>query len=250
MKGPVALLRNSIDVFLQNPKLFIGIYLVPGILTLIFTLFTDYQSELDLAMPLEATLMALLWIVLMVAGILMGIAMIHAVMNPAIGIKEAYHAAKPFFWRYVVLSLMIGFVILGGLILLVIPGIIFMVWFSFSYYVLIEEGISGVDAMKRSKSLVSGKWFAVFGRLLVVFIGGIVIGSIFSVLTGMVDQMVGATLISIVGMFANAVVAPISVAYLYLLYKELKQGSVVVNAVSQPESPEYGSSTPNTNAAY
>lgn len=250
MKGPVALLRNSIDVFLQNPKLYVGIYLVPGILTLIFTLFTDYQNELALAMPLEATLMVILWIVVMVAGILMGIAMIQAVMNPAMSIGDAYRSAKPFFWRYVLLSLMIGLVVLGGLILLVIPGIIFLVWFSFSYYVLIEEGISGVDAMKRSKALVSGKWFAVFGRLAVIFIAGIVVGSVFSVLTGMVDQILGVTLISIIGMLANAVVAPVSVAYLYLLYKELKQGPVLSETMTQPEPSGYGSSAPDANAAY
>lgn len=42
----------------------------------------------------------------------------------------------------------------GGLLLCVIPGIYFAIWFGLSQHVVVIEGMSGTTAMKRSKKLV------------------------------------------------------------------------------------------------
>lgn len=49
-----------------------------------------------------------------------------------------------------------GLVICGGLVLLVIPGIVFAVWFLLSTQVAVLEGIAGPKAMGRSRELMRG----------------------------------------------------------------------------------------------
>lgn len=239
MKGPIALLQESIAIFKTNPQLFIGIYLIPGLLTLIFTLFIDYEGSLHMMQPMSIAITAVLWIAMMVASIFMAIAMIYAVMNSQISVLSAYQSAKPFFWRYVVLSILVSLSILVGFILLIIPAILFFVWFTFSYYVLINENISGIDAMKRSKALVSGRWWAVFGRLVALMLLGLIMGLAFGFIGSLGSMFVSEVFFGIVNLILNAILAPISVAYLYLLYKDLLQTSATEPAsVSVSETPE------------
>ncbi len=51
-------------------------------------------------------------------------------------------------------QLLVGLAVLAGLILLVIPGLIFALWFSLVPYVVINEGLSGPAALRRSRELV------------------------------------------------------------------------------------------------
>lgn len=68
------------------------------------------------------------------------------------------------------------------LLLLVVPAIIFMVFYTFSTIIVALSGRSGVEALRYSKQLVAGRWWRVFGyslavflpMLLIAFAGGIV----------------------------------------------------------------------------
>ncbi|MEX0918211.1 MAG: YciC family protein [Candidatus Paceibacterota bacterium] len=239
MKGPITLIRNAVDVFLQNPKLFVGIYIIPGILTFLVTMLVEFQEGLALATPVTYTLAAILWILVIIASIFMGIAMIHAVMNPSLSIMDAYRASTPYFWRYVILSIVVTLAVLAGFLLLIIPGIIFSVWFAFSYYVLIAEGTGGIEAMKQSKRMVSGKWWAVFGRLLVLVAIGIVVGLIFGLIGALFDEFIGAGVAAVSNLILNAILTPISIAYVYVLYLELKQVPQA-DVASVPDAPQAG----------
>lgn len=243
MKGFAALFSGAIAIFKEQPKLFVGIYLVPGVLTFLMTILGALESSMGLGKTSTGTLTAIVGIALAVASILMSIAMIKAVMQPTITVKEAYRMAMPYFWRYILLSILTALAIIGGFILLIVPGIIFMVWFTFSYYVLVDENIGTIDSMKRSKALVAGKWFVVFGRLVVLMIAGLVIGMVFGALGGMFGGTAGAvTIAAVVNLGVNAVLTPISVAYLYLMYRDLKG----LPAAAQPM--EAGFATPESSA--
>ncbi|WP_437223407.1 hypothetical protein SH661x_003205 [Planctomicrobium sp. SH661] len=56
----------------------------------------------------------------------------------------------PLIWT----SILMGLAILGGLILLIIPGILFAIWFGLSQNVVVLENLSGSKALSRSKQLV------------------------------------------------------------------------------------------------
>ena len=61
--------------------------------------------------------------------------------------------------------------VMGGMILLVIPGIIAAFWFSLTTQVVVVERVSGVAALKRSRNLMRG-------NVGTVFVLGIVLGMI------------------------------------------------------------------------
>ena len=53
-------------------------------------------------------------------------------------------------WQFFWISLLRGWAVLGGLILFIIPGIIFSIWFSLSLYILVAEGLKGTSAIKQN----------------------------------------------------------------------------------------------------
>ncbi|MCA9072947.1 MAG: hypothetical protein KDA84_28685 [Planctomycetaceae bacterium] len=71
-------------------------------------------------------------------------------------------------------SLLVFFAVLGGMLLCIVPGIIFALWFSLAHQVVVLEDTSGPEALGRSKKLVSpylGPMFVL--GIVVTLIGGL-----------------------------------------------------------------------------
>jgi len=63
------------------------------------------------------------------------------------------------FWLYLATRLLVGVVVVVGLILLIVPGVIFGLMFMFASYIVIDKGLGPVEAMKESKRITDGhKW--------------------------------------------------------------------------------------------
>ena len=60
---------------------------------------------------------------------------------------------------------------------------------------------------------------------------GIVLGVLFGVLEGMTSALLGGIVVALITLLLNAIFTPVSVAYLYLLYKDLKAAS---GSVAEP----------------
>lgn len=135
------------------------------------------------------------------------VALFCAIKEQGAGIKKslilAWEKIGSFFW----VSLLTGLVSIAGYILFIIPGIIFSVWFGFSVYIFIWEGLKGTSALKRSKQLVQGYWWPIFGIVIVL---GIVV-----------------MLISWIKFFGPIInlffMIPFSVVFMFVLYEDLKR---------------------------
>ena len=103
--------------------------------------------------------------------------------------------------------------------LLVIPGVIFTVWFSLSIFVMIAEDLNGMNALLKSREYVKGKWGDVAWRLffvaavsfLVTWISGLILGFLLGKLGTEIVRFAG-------GLFLT----PFVMTYLYLVYGNLK----------------------------
>lgn len=73
-------------------------------------------------------------------------------------------------------GLLAGLIVLGMCLLLVVPGIIWSLYYSFFVYVVALRGLSGKQALDYSKGIVKGQWWRVFGYLLVIEILGAIVG--------------------------------------------------------------------------
>lgn len=127
-------------------------------------------------------------------------------------ISQARPLVGPLWWA----SILVGLVVIVGFFLLIIPGIIFAVWYSFTIMVVVLEGLRGNEAMRKSKSYVQGRWLAVAGRIIILGIVVGLVGSIADSIFQAFGNYGGAILSSLLTAF---VFVPFTVAYQYLLYK-------------------------------
>lgn len=136
------------------------------------------------------------------------IALIYAVKeeNTKIGLKNLLISVKDKIASYYWIVFLRGIVVLAGLILFVIPGIIFSIWFCLSQYSFVFDGMKGKKALSRSKELVRGYWWPVFGRILLLVIIAVLISSI-----------------SKIGFLINFLFTmPFGIVYMYVIYEDLK----------------------------
>jgi hypothetical protein len=91
------------------------------------------------------------------------------------------------FFPYLGMVLLKGIVVLAGLILLVVPGIYWLICFLFSSLSLVDKRLGPIDAMRRSAALTRGhRWkLFLFGLLLLLInLGGalcLLVGLLFTV---------------------------------------------------------------------
>jgi len=79
---------------------------------------------------------------------------------------KIYKESAKYFWSYLALALLMMVLILLWFLALVIPAIIFTVFYSLAVYAFFFEGKREYEAIKRSYELVKGYWWEVFGRFL------------------------------------------------------------------------------------
>lgn len=97
----------------------------------------------------------------------------------------------------------------GGNLLLFIPGLIFVIYGHLCVHVFITEGRAGITAFKRSAHLVSGSFWGVFGRYLLLCI---ILGFVFSLgmlVTGLAP-VIGTILFLVVMLYVIAVLTAAS----------------------------------------
>jgi hypothetical protein len=144
-------------------------------------------------------------------------------------VGQAYRTMLPRLLAIILASILVALVVGVGFLLLVVPGIIFSLWFSLTIPVLILEGTGASKSMSRSKDLVSGNLGRVFGLgIVVVFITGI-IGWIFGFIGGVIGiQLVETSptlaqfLASLFSLIGQVMALPISAAAYILLYYDLR----------------------------
>lgn len=132
-----------------------------------------------------------------------------AIVNkPTNDIKSIFLNGFKYSGRYFLISLMFGLIMFVGMVLLIIPAIIFAVWFSFSTFLVFDKNLKTKEALSKSKALVKGKFLKVLGRFIVFVLVILLVQIILSAI-----PYVGYTVLSFI--------APIFIIPFYLLYKDL-----------------------------
>ncbi|MEZ4734405.1 MAG: hypothetical protein R3E79_45520 [Caldilineaceae bacterium] len=72
-------------------------------------------------------------------------------------------------------GLLTGLILLGLTLLLIIPGLIWSIYYAFWIYVVALRDMGGRTALRYSKSLVQGQWWRVFGAFFVIGLVGLVV---------------------------------------------------------------------------
>jgi len=76
----------------------------------------------------------------------------------------------PFFLYYVIASIFYVLILIGGLILLVIPAIIWALQFQFFVYFIVDKDLGPIQALKKSSQITKGSKWKLFCLALVIFL--------------------------------------------------------------------------------
>lgn len=114
----------------------------------------------------------------------------------AIPFEKALKFAKENFWSYLGLAIVMNILLVLLFLLLIIPGIIFLVYWVLAPYILLNEKKTLSESLQESKKRVKDKWWPVFlhllgGYLIIIGATGILtsiiplLGELFSVIVAM-----------------------------------------------------------------
>ncbi len=147
-------------------------------------------------------------------------ALTFATADENLGIGEALGKAWSEIWAFIWAGFLVVFIITGGFLLFVIPGILFLVWFLFSLFVLAVEDVRGMSAILKSKEYVRGYGWSVLLRVLVVLV-------VFVILS----------MVPVIGPILPLLSIPFVLIFLKLIYDDLKsiKGSGVSYSFSAGE---------------
>ena len=139
-----------------------------------------------------------------------------------IGVFEAYKQAWEKIGSYFVANFLYGLATLGGFLLFFFPGIIVTVWLFSGIYIVINEGKGPFEALVQARNYTRGRFWSVFGRLLVFWTlqwALLIVAYTLSLFAGEDFQdLVYNLLYSI----SSLILIPFSFLYIIRLYESLK----------------------------
>ena len=159
-----------------------------------------------------AVLLALITDVVGLVGIfwLQG-ALVYAVEDVRDGkvdttVGQIFERVRPYLWTLILAGVLAALGIFVGLILLIVPGLILLTWWCLMVPVIVLEGKHVGEAFSRSRELVRGHAWTVFGVIIVAgILSGIAAGiiqAIFSFFGTFLQIWIGGTI-------SSAIVGPV-----------------------------------------
>lgn len=132
-------------------------------------------------------------------------------------VSDSFKSTRPLVFRSWWLMLLTTLITIGGLAALIIPGLVFYVWFSFALIILVDQHQGSFSALSICRNLLRGRFWPVFGRLLILLL----------VLAGVSLATTLLSLIPVIGILISLVIpmftTPFAVIYIYFLYVDLHQ---------------------------
>jgi hypothetical protein len=196
------------------------------------------ESPLDHSFIFRLQLFAIACVATLVAvviGSLSYIAQVKLISTNKFGsLKESFSNSIPYVYAYVVLMVCIGLSVLFGTVLLIVPGVIFAVWFMFAPLVLITSDTKGVKALKKSKSLVHGIWGPVFFRVIALMAFSLLLSIVSNVFIDFLEKLFSmneSNASMIVDLLYQLIVTPFAIVYMYELYKNLIHADTESNPI-------------------
>src|SRR6266516_4797851 len=194
---------------------------------LIGALLTAALTWLGVLIALFVSLVALFWL---------QAALVKAVEDVRDGrvdlsLGETFEAARPHLGSVAVAAILAGLGIVIGLLLLIVPGLVLLTWWAVIVPVVVLENRSAGESFSRSRELVRGYGWGVFGVILLLFGFNLLLSLILTPLAdwlqSFVSQIVSGTL-----------TAPFIAVVLTLLYFRLRAAKEpAAEPMAGPEPP-------------
>ncbi len=183
------------DTTKSNIGFFIGIVIVAGLI--------QYVPDI-IAAIIEAdapVLSIIVRIASFVLSLIIGMGLIKIFLRFCDGEKGEFSdlfSCYPLFFKYLIGSILYGLIVTVGLILLIIPGIIWAIKFQFFDYLIVDKGLGPIDALEKSSEITRGVKWDLF---------------IFDILIGIINLL--GLLCLLVGLFVTIPITMVATAFVY-----------------------------------
>lgn len=162
--------------------------LIPGVLLL----WLGHSNAVGLVLGILLTVAAvgaLVYVGLRVAAANYLLAIANA-RRQAHSTRQFYDEAKPLIVPVLGVSVLTGLIVGVGFLLLIVPGLLFTYWFALAPYILVDQKCGVIESLKRSKALVQGHAWEIFGLYGTIEFAGLLenvplIGFVISILIGL-----------------------------------------------------------------
>lgn len=217
LSSPFKLIGDSFNIFFakKNFIFFVSIFLISTVVQAI-QIFLSPWFYSDLGFPDSTPIVVAFFvfeILYLIVYILTSVAGVIAVKKVVLGEMLGFKETMSFAWKkmlgFLLLTILVFLITFGGSILLIIPGIIFAVWFSFSKFIFIDQELSIKTSLGKSREIIKGRFWPVFYRLSMFLIFSVAVGSSLSFIP------LG------LGSAVSTLISALFILPLFLLYKEL-----------------------------
>ena len=156
----------------KNFGFLIGVFVFIALINIVFT------GLLSLLEKNEGILFNALYVVIYLASIVVSSVLSLGAIKIALALADQKPAAfndlfstLNFFWKYLGASILYGLIVMGGLLLLIVPGLRWAVKYEFYVYALVEKNAGVIESLKISGAITKGsKWPLFFLGILVVLL--------------------------------------------------------------------------------
>ena len=198
------LLGASLEIISQNLRSLLPVFIIlafTGIAQAIITF--RHEKQISLSSGAASIVLSLLMVIAYLALFVMVES--YTKNEPlAFGsaVRKAFSSLISVLWAAILSTL----IIFGMLLLLVVPGIIYAVYYIFAQNAVVLRGMKGKAALDYSKSLVKGRWWRVFWYFTVLIImtclPSILYGVAYSFMTKtLAHEMAKAAMTSMLGVY-------------------------------------------------
>ncbi|MGH3010962.1 MAG: hypothetical protein ACRDMY_03815 [Gaiellaceae bacterium] len=136
-----------------------------------------------------------------------------------LSVSETFAQIRPKLGRIIIAGILLGLAIAIGFLLLIVPGLFLLtIWIAVIPAIVLEDRGIG-EAFGRSRELVRGNGWNVFGVIVLTFLLLIGVGIAIGLLLSPLEDWLGSLVQQIVG---NTIITPFVVAVWTLVYYRLK----------------------------
>lgn len=223
---------QALKIYKENFKILAKVFMLPVIISIMIITFVGIISsilnEAGTVPTLTAIFVALLFFIgFIYFGSWLGATLyqtVHSILedNEKITFTQAYTKSKDKIWIFLGVNILSVLAIFGGTLLLIVPGIIFSVWFSLSGYLVFSENLSGVKALSASRAYIKGKFWAVVLRWGFLGIIYLLIAVVVSSLLTFIFSLSFDTSITLTRLILGVFWFPLMMIFGYLIYFYIK----------------------------
>jgi len=170
---------------IKNIWFFVGVFLIFLFFSYLPTVAQLILQHIRPPQPIYGILYVSFMVIGWIISIAINIGVIRIMLSFIDGQKPAVSTlfdAGGVFWKYLGTVILYGLIVIGGLLLFIVPGIIWAVKFLFAQWIVVDTGCGPIEALKRSSAATYGLKWQILGFYVICVL--IIYAGFFALLVG------------------------------------------------------------------